>query len=68
MTPRRSNARMIQEWVTAYSFLLPNILGLMTFVFIPIVYAFYVSLHEWNALSPKVYVGFQNYVKLFSDD
>ncbi|WP_200957398.1 MULTISPECIES: carbohydrate ABC transporter permease [unclassified Paenibacillus] len=68
MTPRRSNARMIQEWVTAYSFLLPNILGLMIFVFIPILYAFYVSLHEWNALSPKVYVGFQNYVTLLSDD
>ncbi|MDQ0920719.1 carbohydrate ABC transporter permease [Paenibacillus sp. V4I5] len=68
MTPRRSNARMIQEWVTAYSFLLPNILGLMIFVFIPILYAFYVSLHDWNALSPKVYVGFQNYVTLISDE
>ncbi|MBD0378868.1 sugar ABC transporter permease [Paenibacillus sp. WST5] len=59
---------MIREWVTAYSFLLPNILGLMIFVFIPILYAFYVSLHDWNALSPKVYVGFQNYVTLLSDD
>jgi len=64
---RQSNARRTQEWLTAYSFLLPNILGLMTFVFIPIVYAFYVSLHDWNALSPKVFVGFQNYVTLMSD-
>ncbi|MGG1515981.1 sugar ABC transporter permease [Paenibacillus oryzisoli] len=68
MTPRRSNARMLREWATAYSFLLPNIAGLMIFVFVPILYAFYVSLHDWNALSPKVYVGFQNYVTLLSDD
>ncbi|KIL38453.1 ABC-type sugar transport systems, permease components [Gordoniibacillus kamchatkensis] len=57
----------MQERVTAYGFLLPNILGLMIFVFIPIVYAFYVSLHDWNALTPKVFVGFQNYVTLMTD-
>lgn len=67
MTPKHSSARTMQEWVTAYSFLLPNILGLMIFVFIPIIYAFYVSLHDWNALTPKVFVGFQNYVTLMSD-
>lgn len=67
MTTRRHSARTLQEWATAYSFLLPNIAGLLIFVFIPIVYAFYVSLHDWNALTPKTFVGFQNYVKLMSD-
>jgi multiple sugar transport system permease protein len=67
VTPRRSNSRIVQERVTAYGFLLPNILGLMIFVFIPILYAFYVSLHDWNALTPKIFVGFRNYVTLLSD-
>lgn len=67
MTPRRLRANNLQEWVTAYSFLLPNIVGLMIFVFIPIIYAFYVSLHDWNALTPKVFVGFQNYVTMMHD-
>lgn len=55
------------ESLTAYGFLLPNLLGLTVFVFVPMVYAFYVSLHEWNALSPKVFIGFENYQKLASD-
>lgn len=56
-----------KEALTAYGFLLPNLLGLTVFVFVPMVYAFYVSLHEWNALSPKVFIGFDNYVQLTSD-
>jgi multiple sugar transport system permease protein len=56
-----------KETLTAYAFLLPNLFGLTVFVFVPIVYAFYVSLHDWNALSPKVFIGFDNYVKMSSD-
>ncbi|KAF0817527.1 MULTISPECIES: carbohydrate ABC transporter permease [unclassified Cytobacillus] len=56
-----------KEALTAYGFLLPNLLGLTVFIFVPMVYAFYVSLHEWNALSPKVFIGFENYEKLASD-
>lgn len=55
------------EALTAYSFLFPNLLGLTVFVFIPMVYAFYVSLHDWNALSPKVFTGFDNYKKMAED-
>lgn len=56
-----------KETLTAYGFLLPNLLGLTVFVFVPMVYAFYVSLHDWNALSPKVFIGFDNYKKLAED-
>lgn len=56
-----------KETLTAYAFLLPNLIGLTVFVFVPMVYAFYVSLHDWNALSPKVFIGFENYVKMRAD-
>jgi multiple sugar transport system permease protein len=67
VAPQRISARTRNEWVTAYGFLLPNIIGLLIFVFIPILYAFYVSLHDWNALSPKVFAGFDNYKALMKD-
>lgn len=67
MVSKRPSARILREWGTAYGFLLPNMIGLFVFVFLPIVYAFYVSLHEWNALSPKVYIGFDNYKHLIGD-
>jgi multiple sugar transport system permease protein len=63
----RVHRRKLSEWITAYTFLLPNLAGLTLFVFVPIIYAFYVSLHDWNALSPKVFVGFRNYVELATD-
>lgn len=56
-----------KETLTSYGFLLPNLIGLTVFVFFPMAYAFYVSLHDWNALSPKVFTGFDNYIKLASD-
>ncbi|MBP2116772.1 carbohydrate ABC transporter permease [Cohnella lubricantis] len=68
MAPRRISARTRNEWFTAYGFLLPNIIGLFVFVFLPILYAFYASLHDWNALSPKVFAGLDNYRKLLHDD
>ncbi|WLD93841.1 carbohydrate ABC transporter permease [Alkalihalobacillus sp. AL-G] len=59
--------RMTRESLTAYGFLLPNLIGLTVFIFVPMVYAFYVSLHDWNALSPKVFIGFDNYFRLAED-
>ncbi|KAK3586169.1 hypothetical protein CHS0354_013119 [Potamilus streckersoni] len=30
--------------------------------------SFIISLYEWDGLSPKIYIGFQNYIELFSSD
>jgi multiple sugar transport system permease protein len=64
---KHTNRMKRKESWTAYSFLLPNLLGLTVFIFVPMVYAFYVSLHDWNALSPKVFIGVENYKTLASD-
>lgn len=65
--PRKWRTRVWQERITAYCFLLPDLLGLFIFVFLPIVYAFYVSLHDWDALNPMKFIGFDNYVSLSKD-
>ncbi|WP_218012844.1 carbohydrate ABC transporter permease [Virgibacillus ndiopensis] len=67
MKRMKKNRRKRNEVLTAYGFLLPNLVGLTVFVFFPMIYAFYVSLHDWNALSPKVFIGFDNYVEMASD-
>jgi multiple sugar transport system permease protein len=64
---KKKNRLKRKEALTAYGFVLPNFIGLTIFVFVPMVYAFYVSLHQWNALSPKVFVGFDNYVQMAKD-
>ncbi len=44
--------RKIQEALTAYLFLLPALLIIITFGLWPVLHAFYVSLHRWN-IRPK---------------
>jgi multiple sugar transport system permease protein len=56
-----------RESITGYLFLLPDLLGLSIFVIIPIAGAFWISLHNWDALSPMVWTGLQNYIELFDD-
>lgn len=58
---------MNKEALTAYGMLLPDVLGLLVFVFIPIIYAFYISLHNWNGLSEMVFTGFDNYSRMIKD-
>jgi multiple sugar transport system permease protein len=56
-----------RENLFAYLMLGPDLLGLALFIFAPIVMAFVVSLHSWDALSPMSYIGLENYAQLLSD-
>jgi multiple sugar transport system permease protein len=57
------------EKLEAYLFLVPSAALLVVFVFLPMVYALYVSFHRWNLISPvKVFVGLDNYTELLSSD
>ena len=66
-TMRRMRRDRLQEALSAYTMLLPDVVGLLIFVFIPIVYAFIVSLHSWNGLKAWVYTGGANYRHLLGD-
>jgi multiple sugar transport system permease protein len=65
--PRKFFTASRLEAVTGYLFLLPDLAGLAVFLVIPIGYAFYISLHDWNALSQMQWAGLSNYVRLFAD-
>lgn len=61
-----SKARKREERA-AYLMLLPNIIGLFVFLILPIIGAFYISLHDWNGMTPMKFIGIDNYLKLFRD-
>src|SRR5699024_163856 len=63
----KKNRKKRSEILTAYGFLLPDFLGLTVFVVFPIIYAFYIGFHEWNALGTKTFIGFDNYVEIATD-
>lgn len=56
------------RYATPYLFLLPAILIMSVFVYYPIVDNFHLSLYRWSSIDPNIkFIGFDNYVRLFSD-
>lgn len=59
--------RTLGEWPAALFFLLPTVAVLGTFNFYPALYSLYLSLFEWNGLSPsREFVGLANYARLLA--
>jgi multiple sugar transport system permease protein len=55
--------------ITPYLFLAPYFVLFFTFVLLPAVYGFWISLHDWDYLLPgKPFVGLDNYLALFRSD
>lgn len=53
---------------TAYLFLLPALLGLTFITILPLLGVAGISLTKWSGLEPPSFIGFDNYVQLFTDD
>lgn len=63
---RRS--RRIKTTIIAYCFLAPSAIPLIAFVITPMVRAAWISLHEWNLITPMRWVGLDNYADLAGDE
>ena len=52
----------------AYIFLLPNLIFVLVFAFIPTLVALYLSFNTWSILQPAEWVGLANYRELLEDE
>lgn len=53
------------DLMTAFLFLLPSFAVFAVFKYYPLVENFAISMNAWDFFSPKRYVGFDNYTRLF---
>jgi multiple sugar transport system permease protein len=68
-TPRRGVLRQMRKQWSAYLFLAPTMILFGVFTLLAVIYAFYLSFHEWNILEPaKPFVGLDNYSRLAGDE
>ena len=61
----RSLASNKKEGVEGILFVLPYGTLWLLFLFLPLLFGFYISLHKWNPLVGNVFQGFQGYLELF---
>lgn len=59
--------QQIQEAIWGYLLITPNFLIILIFTFIPVFFALYMSMTDWNILSDPNFIGFENYEKIFAD-
>ena len=57
-----------REAATGYALILPWFLGFVIWNLGPFVASFYLSLTEYNILQPPEFIGFDNYVEMFTGD
>jgi ABC-type sugar transport system permease subunit len=65
---RRTRQKEAKRNAWAYVFVSPFYLLYAIFGFFPLVYGLWLSLHTWDGISPMVWVGFNNYIKLVTVD
>lgn len=58
----------LRDNVEGYLFILPWIIGFLTFTLGPMVASFYLSFTQWDLFTSPTFVGLSNYVRLFTAD
>lgn len=67
ITSNSLKKRKIKDNLVAYSFILPNFLGFAVFTLGPILFAVYLAFTKWNGSGAITFVGFKNFIDLWSD-
>ncbi len=65
---RSSWWRRHQQRLTPWLFLAPGLACFTVYVLWPIGQSMLISLYQWDGLSPKVWVGLENYIELLDDE
>lgn len=56
------------EYVAAFLFLLPNIIGFIIFTLWPMIYSFFLGFVKWGLINEASFVGLDNYKEIFRDN
>ena len=64
---RAHRAARLRHRLTPYVFIAPNIVLFTLFSFLPLLYAVYISFHDWSLIGDPEWLGWHNYVRLSRD-
>lgn len=62
------NKNNYREYFLGYILILPAIIFIIVFIFYPMFQSLSLSFFSWNGIGEKVFVGINNYIKLFTND
>lgn len=56
-----------KEYLIGYSFILPNFIGFLIFILIPVLFSFVLSFTKWDGFNQMTFVGLRNFSMIFTD-
>ncbi len=57
-----------KRWITPYLLIIPAVVIMLVFVYIPVVENIYYSLFRWSSIDPTLkYIGLDNYARILND-
>lgn len=65
---KKITKRVWKKYLTGYAFVALPLIGFTIFGLIPILYSLYISLTKFDLFNTPTFIGFSNYIKLFTDD
>lgn len=69
MERAKTKKRLQRRWnFWGYLFILPNFIGFVLFMLVPIIMALVFSFTNYDVISTMDFIGFENYIDLFTDD
>ena len=68
LTPRTTRRSRIPARLVPYLFLAPAVILYFVWIIAPTFYTMYLSLTNWDGVSDPKYIGFSNYIRLFTRD
>ncbi len=64
----RHSTTYLREARAGYLFIAPNLLGFLIFTLLPVFASLLLSFTDWDLLTPLQWIGFSNFIRMFSDD
>ena len=65
---KRFKSLKTKNMLIALSFILPNFIGFALFTLIPVLASFFIAFTEWNAFADPVFIGFDNFRRMTTDE
>jgi len=56
-----------KQAVAGYLFILPNLIGFLIFVFLPLLASLVLSFFNWDLVNQPEFIGFSNFIKMFNE-
>jgi multiple sugar transport system permease protein len=64
-------SKQLRTDITGYAFILPNVVGMISFTLVPIVFSLIISFTNWDftkGIGNWKFIGFQNFIDMWSDE